>query len=43
MPFVVVASPVTVPRSPSGISLKSRPHESVITVPPATATGAMRP
>ena len=38
MPRVVVASPAIAPRSPGGISLKSSPHESVITVPPAIAT-----
>ena len=38
MPFVVVASPETAPRSPGGMSLKSSPHASVITVPPAIAT-----
>ena len=40
-PFVVVASPETAPRCSSGISLKSRPQASVITSPPATATGTM--
>ncbi len=38
MPFVVVASPEIAPRSPGGISLKSSPQASVITVPPAMAT-----
>ena len=38
MPFVVVASPEIAPRSPGGMSLKRRPHASVITVPPAIAT-----
>ena len=41
MPFVVVASPEIAPRSAGGISLKSRPHASVITVPPAIATTKM--
>ena len=43
MPFVVVASPETVPRWSAGISLKRRPQASVITAPPATATTKMRP
>ena len=42
MPFVVVARPEIAPRCSRGISLNRRPHASVITVPPATATGRSR-
>ena len=40
-PFVVVARPEIVPRFAGGVSLNSSPHASVITAPPATATGKM--
>ena len=38
IPFVVVARPAIAPWSAAGMSLKSRPHASVITLPPAIAT-----
>ena len=42
MPLVVVASPAIAPRSRAGISVNSSPQASVITSPPATATGNTR-
>ena len=38
-PFVVVARPEIAPRCCCGMSLKSRPQASVMTIPPAIATG----
>ena len=40
-PFVVVAMPEIAPRCSGGIRRKRMAHESVITMPPATATGKM--
>ena len=39
IPFVVVARPEIAPRCCCGMSLKSSPHASVMTIPPAIATG----
>ena len=40
-PLVVVASPEIAPRCYCGMSLNSKPQASVITVPPAIATGTI--
>src|SRR4029078_8689449 len=42
-PLVVVASPVIVPRSLAGMTLKSRAQARVMTTPPAIATRAISP